>query len=77
MDSEELECLILLDQEISKIYCGIYSLDTIPPLNNQNKLMIINLDPSYKPGSHWVALYCKDNEIVEYFDSVGKKHTIL
>ena len=30
---------------------------------------VINLDPSYKPGSHWVAVYFDKNGVGEYFDS--------
>ena len=30
---------------------------------------VINLDPSYKPGSHWVAVYFDRNGVGEYFDS--------
>ena len=30
---------------------------------------VINLDLSYKPGSHWVAVYFDRNSVGEYFDS--------
>ena len=31
----------------------------------------LNLDPSYKPGSHWVAVYIDRKGRPEYFDSFG------
>ena len=34
---------------------------------------IINLDEHADTGTHWVALFCKKNEIV-YFDSFGVEH---
>ena len=35
---------------------------------------IINLDDEYADvGTHWIALFCKKNEIV-YFDSFGVEH---
>ena len=43
--------------------------------NKKSKVgMIFNLDPHYKDGSHWVAMYfnSKTGEIY-YFDSVGDK----
>jgi len=43
--------------------------------NGKNEIgMVINLDESWKSGSHWVALYAnlKKNQIY-YFDSFGKK----
>ena len=34
---------------------------------------IINLDEYANLGTHWIALFCKKNEIV-YFDSFGVEH---
>ena len=34
---------------------------------------VINLDEYEDIGSHWIALFCKKNEIV-YFDSFGVEH---
>lgn len=41
----------------------------------KNKIgMVINLDESWKSGSHWVALYADlDKDQIYYFDSFGKK----
>jgi hypothetical protein len=41
----------------------------------KNKIgMVINLDESWKSGSHWVALYANlDKDQIYYFDSFGKK----
>ena len=33
---------------------------------------VINLDPSYKPSSHWVAVYFDRNGVGEYFDSFAR-----
>ena len=33
---------------------------------------IINLDPSYKEGSHWVAVNFNKNGTSHYFDSYGR-----
>jgi len=55
---------------------GIGNLDFNDLLKNgKNEIgMVINLDESWKSGSHWVALYAnlKKNQIY-YFDSFGKK----
>ena len=34
---------------------------------------VINLDEYADTGIHWIALFCKKNEIV-YFDSFGIEH---
>lgn len=33
--------------------------------------IIVNTDPSNKPGKHWLALYVDQNRNAEFFDSYG------
>ena len=51
---------------------GVYSRDNLP-----NKIKdgayVINLDEYSDIGTHWVALYVKNNDIT-YFDSFGVEH---
>ena len=51
---------------------GIYPRDNLP-----NKIKdgayVINLDEHYDTGTHWIALYVKNNDIT-YFDSFGVEH---
>ena len=51
---------------------GVYSRDNIP-----NKIKdgayVINLDEYSDTGTHWIALYVKNNDIT-YFDSFGVEH---
>ena len=55
-----------------KIFNGIFSKDNLP-----NKIKdgayIINLDEYSDIGTHWVALYIKNNTVT-YFDSFGVEH---
>ena len=37
----------------------------------RNKFYILNTDPSYMPGKHWVVVYT--GETPEFFDSLGKR----
>ncbi len=52
-----------------KSFKGVYPVDLIPKYFNSGTI-IINTDPSTKPGSHWVAVYI-NNDTGEYFDSFG------
>ena len=52
-----------------KNFIGCYSKDQIP-LIESNKNIIINLNKSYEPGSHWIALKRVNNTIF-VFDSFG------
>ena len=51
-------------------YKGSFSSDQIPKLEN-DECCIANLDDSSKPGSHWISLYKKNNDIYVY-DSFGR-----
>ena len=50
---------------------GVYSRDNIP--KTKDGAYIINLDEFSDIGTHWVALYVKNNT-VNYFDSFGVEH---
>ena len=68
----------LTNFEIQKYYenesrfNGVYSRDNLP-----NKIKdgayVINLDEYSDIGTHWIALYVKNNDIT-YFDSFGVEH---
>ena len=51
---------------------GVYSRDNLPK-TIKNGAYVINLDEYEDVGTHWIALYVKNNEIT-YFDSFGVEH---
>ena len=54
------------------IFNGVYSRDNLPD-KIKDEAYVINLDEHSDIGTHWVALYVKNNNIT-YFDSFGVKH---
>lgn len=69
MDTDQLKNV--LSRDLGSSFGGVYPVDLIPDhLISNQKAIVINLDPHYKPGSHWVCLYLSGNR-VEYFDSYG------
>ena len=68
----------LANFEIQKYYQneprfnGVYSGDNIPNKINDGKY-ITNLGEYADIGTHWIALYCKDTEII-YFDIFRDEH---
>ena len=64
--------------EIQKYYeneprfIGVYSRDNLPK-QIKDGAYVINLDEHDDIGTHWIALFCKTNEIVN-FDSFGVEH---
>ena len=49
-----------------------FILEIIYPKKIKNDAYVINLDEYVDVGTHWIALFCR-NEIV-YFDSFGVDH---
>ena len=68
----------LTNFEIQKYYeneprfDGVFSRDNLPK-KIKDGAYVINLDEHKDTGTHWIALFCKKNEIV-YFDSFGIEH---
>ena len=52
-------------------YKGTFAVDRLPNLKH-NDCCVNNLDYSYQPGSHWVAVYKHENKYCIY-DSFGRK----
>lgn len=52
-------------------YIGTYPSDLLPKITKFPAALILNTDPSNKPGQHWVAVYIKRNGVGEYFDPFG------
>ena len=68
----------LTNFEIQKYYQneprfnGVYSRDNLPK-KIKDGAYVINHDEYADGGTHWFALYIKDNEVI-YFDSFGVEH---
>lgn len=58
-----------------KDFNGVYPIDCLPITCNVPYSIIVNLDPHYKDGSHWVALTINENRQGHYFDSFGRPPT--
>ena len=62
-------------QEYYKIkprFNSVYSRDNLPKTKKCGAF-VINLDENKDVGTHWIALYVKNNEITN-FDSLGVEH---
>ena len=67
----------LTNFEIQKYYQneprfnGVYSRDNLSKI--KDAAYVINLDEYSDIGTHWIALYASNNDVI-YFDSSGVKH---
>lgn len=75
MDNTELEALVKKDKQLSNIFLGVFPSDKLPErVEKKPCALIINVDPSDKPGQHWVSAYFPVSvDTVDYFDSYGLK----
>ena len=54
-------------------FIGVFPIDSLPQVRHKKPLkLIVNLDPSTQPGSHWVAIYRRANGQAYYFDTFGR-----
>ena len=69
----------LTNFEIQKYYQneprfnGVYSRDNLPKI--KDGVYVINLDKYSDTGTHWVALYVHNNNVI-YFDSFSVEHIV-
>jgi hypothetical protein len=69
-----IEHLLKKHNLTKKFFGGVYCSNTLPKIQNVDKkiFFVVNLDPSYKNGSHWVVIMLnKKGKKNIYFDSYG------
>jgi hypothetical protein len=74
MDSPTIEKILWSTLGGRKFFRGCFPSDKIPQPQGLvfPSALIINEDPSFKNGSHWVSIFIKDKSSVFYFDSFAK-----
>ena len=69
---DTIQILKILKKAMGPNFVGVFPSDQLPEPTKQKPFgMVVNLDPSTKPGSHWVAIYVSEFNVPEYFDSYG------
>ena len=70
-------------KQINKLFCmnptfkGVFACDQLRLLKFKAPFaLIVNTDPSSKPGTHWVAIVCDKRRHIEFFDSFGELPTV-
>ena len=74
MNSRQLRWILSGDKFTKLSFRGVYAIDEMKSIKSVSypSSFVINLDPSYKSGSHWVAVYFDKNGVGEYFDSFAR-----
>ena len=73
MHSRQLRWILSGDKFTKLSFRGVYATDEIKSIKTVSfpSSFVVNLNPSNKPGSHWVAVYFDKNGVGKYFDSFG------
>lgn len=74
MDTVELTAIMEKDRYAKEKFIGVYAADFLRKLKiTQLPVCFIgNTDPSWKPGTHWLAFYIDHGNNLEFFDSYGQ-----
>lgn len=75
MNNEQLHLLCNGILELKPHFIGVFAYDqlTKPATLERDKFCIVNFDPSYKDGSHWVTIIFRSKGRKNiYFDSYGR-----
>lgn len=74
MDTIELTRILTSDPYTKNIFWGVRASNHLPShIRKVPACMIVNSDPSFKQGAHWLALFIDENRNVEFFDSYGQE----
>ncbi|GFX34742.1 hypothetical protein TNCV_2514581 [Trichonephila clavipes] len=71
MDGTQMYTVLSQEKTTSPYFQGVYSRDTLPPLQ-ENMRAIVNSDDSSQPGTHWLALFVNDKRKLEFYTSFGQ-----
>lgn len=54
-------------------WLGVFALNELPDLEHELRpfALVLNTDPRYKPGTHWLAIFAPRDGCNELFDSFG------
>lgn len=70
--SVDIKNILSRDPRSKHKFLGVYAADTLPLRVPQRPCaLVVNMDTSNLPGSHWVAIYVRSDGVGEYFDSYG------
>lgn len=73
MNTSEITKILSGHRLTKRSFNGVFSLDMIPKyVQKKPASYVINTDPSYQPGTHWIAIYFPVRGPAEFFDSFGR-----
>ena len=72
MNTQQLYRALANSPLTEPFFDGIYAKDTLKDIQKPPKLIICNTDNSDEEGEHWLLFFFDGDELVEFYDSVGR-----
>lgn len=71
MNSDQIQRI--LERVLREKFRGVFASDTIPPIKGPYPYgLVVNTDKEGLAGRHWQAIWVKDRNRLEFFDSFGE-----
>lgn len=72
MNTHQIAHVLRRDPFCKTDFQGVHALDRLKSVKLRYPCaLVVNTDPSYLPGEHWVAIFLNASRHGEYFDSYG------
>ena len=72
MNTAQIVYALEHNPKTSKKFCGVFRSDKLPQTINRYLCgLVVNTDPSTKPGTHWIGIFLTSPQNGEWFDSFG------
>ena len=70
MNTKQIWQVLTSNPVTEPYFDGVFSVDTLKEIKNKPEVIICNINPSNKPGKHWLLFFFHKNA-VDYYDSLG------
>ena len=71
LNTLQLLKIINEDKHTKDIFLGVFARDQLPKVDRYPACLIVNTDPSYFNGEHWLAMFIDKYSHCTFFDSYG------
>ena len=71
MTTNDINTILQKDYFTKFNFLGVFPRDEIPAITFYPSCFVINTEPSYKKGEHWLALFFNKSRNCTFFDSYG------
>jgi hypothetical protein len=73
MTSIEISDILRKDPCSKLCFIGVFPRDQLPVITMYPVAFVLNTDPSYKVGEHWLGIYFDNRKKCYFFDSFGNE----